>query len=133
MRKSTTVSASNLTGGPTPRGVPTRRRVLRGLRSVAIAASAVLFATTAAAWPEWVRVTADDADLARRAYASMAATDPGQPDRVYAASLNELFLSLDGGVAFSTLPALPTAESVASLAVLRLPGAPGASTLPRLP
>jgi len=59
----------------------------------------------------------------------VAAADPAFPDRVYAATRNDVYVSLDGGPNFSRLGPLPLEESaygdtfITDIAVLRGPGA----------
>ena len=57
--------------------------------------------------------------MSGRAGVRAMAIDPALPDHVYAATGNQVFLSVDGGASYAPLPPIPTRSTIRSLAVLR--------------
>ena len=73
--------------------------------------------------PQWRPSGTFDGSLARRASVYALAVDPANSDRVYVAVDNALFLSVDGGRTFATLPPVPSFRPIRSLGVANMPGA----------
>ena len=96
-----------------------------GLRRLAVLSFvAAVTVDAASAPPRWIEIGPPGADTI------VAAVDPAVPDRVYAATLDTVAVSLDGGRIFSKLGSFAIEKSdwrpspfIASLAVLREHGA----------
>lgn len=93
----------------------------RLLRLAALSIAFAVAVDAAGAPPRWIAIGPPGA------VALVAAADPAFPDRVYAATRNDVHVSLDGGLNFSTLGSLPLENSgdfrITDIAVLHGPGA----------